>query len=372
LNDTVSLNSIRGKVEAGGRLTPAEGLYLLTEAPLVALGQLAQRERTRRFPEPVVTYVVDTNPNYTNVCETDCLFCAFYRKPGDPDAYLYTVEQMVAKFKEHAALGATTVLLQGGNHPGLTLDYHLALVREARRQVPEITPHFFSPSEIRTLARVSNLTVPGVLQALWDAGQRTIPGGGAEILSNRVKRRISPKKGTAEDWLDVMREAHRIGFRTTATMMYGHVETDAEILEHLDRLRGLQDETGGFTAFIPWCFKPTNTWLEPKVGHVPGSNKYLRVLAVARLFLDNFDHIQASWFSEGKKTGQVALHFGADDFGGTILEENVLASAEHFNRTTIEEIREIIRESGFVPAQRTTTYEILRRFDEAPVALPLA
>ncbi|MBI5835690.1 MAG: dehypoxanthine futalosine cyclase [Candidatus Eisenbacteria bacterium] len=356
-------------MEARERLSVGDGLFLLTQADLLPLGQLARRERFRRFPEPVVTYVVDTNPNYTNYCETDCLFCAFYRKPGDPAGYLYTVEQMVEKFKEHAALGATTILLQGGNHPDLTLDYHVALVRECRRQVPQVTPHFFSPSEIRTLARVCSKTVPEVLQALWDAGQRTIPGGGAEILSNRVKQRISPKKGTAEDWLDVMREAHGIGFRTTATMMYGHVETDEEILEHLDRLRRLQDETGGFTAFIPWCFKPTNTWLEPKVTHVPGSHKYLRVLAVARLFLDNFDHVQASWFSEGKKAGQIALHFGADDFGGTILEENVLASAEHHNRTTIEEIRDIIRESGFVPAQRTTTYEILRRFDEAPVVL---
>jgi len=369
LNDTVSLSSIRSKVEAGGRLTPAEGLHLLTEAPLVPLGQLAQRERFRRHPEPVVTYVVDTNPNYTNVCETDCLFCAFYRKPGDPDAYLYTVEEMVERIRQHAQLGATTVLLQGGNHPGLTLDYHVALVRECRRQVPGVTPHFFSPPEIRTLARVSGRTVREVLQALWDAGQRTLPGGGAEILSNRVKRRISPKKGTAEDWLEVMREAHRIGFRSTATMMYGHVETDAEVLEHLDRLRSLQDETRGFTAFVPWCFKPANTWLEPKVQHVPGPNRYLRILAVARLYLDNFDHVQASWFSEGKKTGQVALHFGADDFGGTILEESVLASAEHINRASVEEIRDLIRESGFIPAQRTTEYQILQRFEEAPVRL---
>jgi len=366
LTSTVSLTSIRNRVAARARLTPGEALHLLTEAPLLPLGQLAHRERVRRFPEPVVTYVVDTNPNYTNVCETHCLFCAFYRRPGEQGAYLHTVEEMVEKFKEHARWGATTVLLQGGNHPELDLDYHLALVRECRRQVPEVTPHFFSPPEVRTMAKVSGKTVPQVLQALWDAGQRTLPGGGAEILSDRVKQRISARKGTSADWLEVMREAHRIGFRTTATMMYGHLETDAEIVEHLEKLRELQDQTGGFTAFIPWCFKPSRTKLSPKIQSLPGSIKYLRILAVARLFLDNFDHIQASWFSEGKKTGQVALHFGADDFGGTILEENVLASADHFNRTSIEEIRDIIRESGFIPAQRTTEYRILRRFEEAP------
>ncbi len=367
---TISFVSIRDKVLSRQRITPEEGVFLLADAELVPLGQLAQRERFRRFPESVVTYVVDTNPNYTNICETDCLFCAFYRKEGDPDTYFHSVDHMVEVFREHARMGATTVLLQGGNNPKIVgLEYHTALVRAAREKVPEIFPHFFSASEIRTLARVSNLSVAGVLQALWDAGQRTLPGGGAEILSDRVKQRISPKKGAVADWLEVHREAHRLGYRTTATMMYGTVETDEEIVGHLEYLRALQDETGGFTAFIPWSFKPTNTWLEPKVQQVPGPNRYLRVLALARLYLDNFDHIQASWFSEGKKTGQIALHFGADDFGGTILEENVLKSADFVNRTTIEEIRELIRESGFVPAQRTTLYEILRRFEEEPVVL---
>ncbi len=369
MHSTISLPSIRDKVARRERLSPAEGLFLLAEAELTPLGQLAQEERFRRFPEPVVTYVVDTNPNYTNVCETDCLFCAFYRKPGEAGAYLYSVEEMVEVFRRHARLGATTVLLQGGNHPDLGLDYYVGLVRAAREQVPEICPHFFSAPEIRTMARVAGKSVREVLAALYAAGQRTLPGGGAEILSDRVKRRISAKKGTVADWLEVHREAHRIGFRSTATMMYGHVETDEEIVGHLDALRALQDETGGFTAFVPWSFKPTHTWLEPKVRHVPGPNKYLRVLALARLYLDNFDHVQASWFSEGKKTGQIALHFGADDFGGTVLEESVLKSAEHHNQTTLEEIRDLIRESGFIPAQRTTLYEILRRYDEEPLRL---
>ncbi len=370
MNSTISLNSIRDKVRRRERLNREEGLFLLAEAPLVQLGQLAGAERQRRYPGNVVTYIVDTNPNYTNICETDCLFCAFYRKEGDPDTYFYTIAQMVEKFKEHARWGATTVLLQGGNNPKIVgLDYHTGLVRAAREQVPEIWPHFFSASEIRTLARVSGKTVREVAQALWDAGQRTLPGGGAEILVDRVKKRISAKKGTTAEWLEVHREAHAVGFRSTATMMYGTVETDAEIVEHLDVIRALQDETGGFTAFIPWSFKPTNTWLEPKTHGVPGPNKYFRILALARLYLDNFDHIQASWFSEGKKTGQIALHFGADDFGGTILEENVLKSADFNNRTTIEEIRDIIRDAGFVPAQRTTLYEILRTYDEVPVQL---
>jgi cyclic dehypoxanthinyl futalosine synthase len=204
--------------------------------------------------------------------------------------------------------------------------------------------------------------VAAVLADLYERGQRSIPGGGAEILSDRVKKRISPKKVNTAQWLEVHREAHRIGMKTTATMMYGHVETDEEILEHLDLIRSLQDEYGGFTAFVPWSFKPGNTLLMPRITAVAGPTRYLRILATSRLYLDNFPHIQASWFSEGKKTGQVALHFGADDFGGTLIEERVLAAADHHNRTTTDETIDIIRESGFVPAQRTTLYEIVRRY----------
>jgi len=354
------LDQILEKVEAGKRLDRAEGLWLLTEAPLLDLGQLAQGVRHRLHPEKRVTFVIDTNPNYTNVCVTDCQFCAFYRRPGDPEAYTLSVEEVLAKIERAAAQGATTVLLQGGHNPALPLDYYLTLVRETRRRFPGVTPHFFTASEVQTIAEVSGLGVREVLIRLREAGQLTLPGGGAEILSERVRKRISPKKGGPTAWLEVHREAHCLGFRTTATMMYGHVEQPEDVLDHLEAIRALQDETGGFTAFIPWSFKPGNTLLEKWIKRYAGPNAYLRMLAVARCYLDNFPHIQASWFSEGKRTGQVALHFGADDWGGTLFEENVHRAADYVNTITVDEIVTLIREAGFRPAQRTTLYETLK------------
>ncbi len=350
------IESIREKVLNGKRLDRAEGRWLLADAPLLELGALAAGARFARFPEKVVTFVIDSNPNYTNVCITDCQFCAFYRKPGDPEAYTLTVEEVLAKIESAASRGATTVLLQGGHNPALPLDYYTTLVRETRRRFPEVTPHFFTASEIRTVAQVSNLTVGDVLDRLWEAGQRTLPGGGAEIFSPRVA------KGGPDTWLEVHREAHRRGFKSTATMMYGHVEETDDLLEHLDVIRELQDLFGGFTAFVPWSFKPGNTLLEKWIKHPKGPNTYLRMLAVARLYLDNFPHVQASWFSEGKRTGQIALHFGADDWGGTLLEENVHKAADFVNTIGVEEIVTLIREAGFTPAQRTTEYQILRRY----------
>jgi dehypoxanthine futalosine cyclase len=363
-------STIENKVQAGERLTPEEGVWLLAEAPLLELGALAHEVRNRRNDPKVVTYVIDTNPNYTNVCTVDCHFCAFYRKPSyqGPDVYTHDVEGVMKMMEAAHQLGATTVLLQGGLNPGIPWDFYPTIVREARRRYPNITPHFFSAPEIHQMVEVSGLTIRGVLDALHEAGQKTLPGGGAEILATRVRKRISIKKGGPEAWLDVHREAHRAGMRSTATMMYGHVETHAEIIEHLNYVRDLQDETKGFTAFVPWSYKRGNTPMESKVKHVAGASAYLRVLAVSRLFLDNFDHIQASWFSEGKKTGQIALHFGADDFGGTLFEENVHLATGWSNKTTIAEIETLIRESGFAPAQRTTLYEILR-VAEGPEAL---
>jgi CofH subfamily radical SAM domain protein len=218
------------------------------------------------------------------------------------------------------------------------------------------------------MAEVSGLTVRGVLEALYEAGQRSLPGGGAEILATRVRKRISVKKGGPETWLDVHREAHRVGMKSTATMMYGHVETPAEVVEHFDHIRALQDETHGFTAFVPWSYKRGNTPMEAKVPHIAGASTYFRMLAASRVYLDNFDHIQATWFSEGKKTGQIALHFGADDFGGTLFEENVHLATGHLNKTTIAEIETLIRESGFTPAQRDTLYGIVK-VSEGPSAL---
>jgi cyclic dehypoxanthinyl futalosine synthase len=356
------LDDIRDRALHGTRLHPDDGLFLLTEAPLLDVGALASEVRFRRLPERTVTFVLDSNPNYTNVCVTDCQFCAFYRKPGDPDAYTLTVDEVMARVESAAAKGATTVLLQGGHNPALPLGYYLELVRETRRRFPQVTPHFFTASEIRTIAQASAISVGDVLDRLWDAGQRTLPGGGAEVLSERVRRRIAPKKGGPETWIEVHREAHRRGFKSTATMMYGHVEQPEDILEHLDRVRDLQELHGGFTAFVPWSFKPGHTLLEKWIKQYQGPSAYLRMLAVARLYLDNFAHVQASWFSEGKRTGQIALHFGADDWGGTLFEENVHKAAEYVNTISVEELTALIRDTGFTPVQRTTTYEIVREW----------
>jgi len=355
-------------IEAGERLERPAALALLGTPPLAEVGRLAGWVRARRHPGDEVTYVIDTNPNYTNVCVTDCAFCAFYRRPGGPGAYTLSVEQVMEKVAAAAEQGATTVLLQGGHNPELPLEYYLDLVRETRRRFPGITPHFYSASEVAQMAQASGLSTRAVLERLRSAGQVSLPGGGAEILSDRVRRKIAAKKGPAAAWLDVHREAHEAGLRSTATMMYGHLEADEDIVEHLDAVRSLQDRTRGFTAFIPWSYKPGHTpmqkALEARGFRPAGAARYLRILAVARLYLDNVDHIQASWFSEGKKTGQIALHFGADDFGGTLIEENVHFATGHDVRTTVRETRELIREAGFVPVQRTTLYERLRRFEE--------
>ncbi len=359
---TTTFEGVRDKVLAGERVDRNDGLFLLAGASLLDLGQLAAEVRRKRHPEPIVTFVIDTNPNYTNVCDVDCTFCAFYRSPGHEEAYTHSVEEMLERIGRSAEEGVTTVLMQGGVNSELPLDYYLELVRAVRERYPQITPHFWSAVEIEGMAAVSGLSLQEVLRALKDAGQTTLPGGGAEILSERVRKKISHKKNVTVSWLDVHREAHALGFRSTATMMYGHVETPEDIVEHFEVIRSLQDEHGGFTAFVPWSFKPGNTPLVKKIPRHAGPNKYLRMLAASRIYLDNFDHIQASWFSEGKKTGQVALHWGADDFGGTLFEENVHAATGFVNKTSTDEIKTLIREAGFRPAQRTTLYEILEVF----------
>jgi cyclic dehypoxanthinyl futalosine synthase len=367
---TTSWSTTLAKVRRGERLSPEEGVYLLAEAPLTELGALAHEMRLKKTDPRLVTYVIDTNPNYTNLCTVDCHFCAFYRRPkaNASDAYTHDVEGVMKMMETADRLGATTVLLQGGLNPEIPWEFYPTIVREARRRYPGITPHFFSAPEIHQMVEVSGLSIRGVLEALYQAGQRTLPGGGAEILATRVRKRISIKKGGPEAWLDVHRAAHQVGMRSTATMMYGHVETDAELIEHLEYVRALQNETRGFTAFVPWSYKRGNTPMESKVKHVAGAARYFRVLAASRLYLDNFEHIQASWFSEGKKTGQIALHFGADDFGGTLYEENVHLATGHVNKTTVAEVETLIREAGFTPAQRTTLYEIVREA-EGPEAL---
>jgi len=367
------------KVKSGSRITREEGLDLLQNKEFLDLGELANEIRYKKNPKEQVTFVVDTNPNYTNICNIDCIFCAFYHHPGEDGEYTYTVDQMIQNFRNAAANGVTTVLLQGGVNPAIPFEYYLELVKRTIEEVPQVHPHFFSTSEIIGMSQVaqsamapgaliSGLTIQEVLQKLWDVGLRTIPGGGAEILSDRVKKKISHLKGTSADWLNVMREAHKIGYKTTATMMYGHLETDEDIIEHLEVIRQLQDEYHGFTAFIPWSFKPGNTPLHKIIPTYASSTRYLQILALSRIYLDNFDHIQASWFSEGKKIGQVALHFGADDFGGTLYEENVHASANFVNKSNTDEVVQIIQCAGFTPAQRTTLYNILKVYEGVEIA----
>ncbi|HLP18352.1 MAG TPA: cyclic dehypoxanthinyl futalosine synthase [Bacteroidota bacterium] len=352
------ISDIYARIRNNERITKDEGIMLLRNAELLDLADLANEIRFKKNPDPSVTFLIDSNPNYTNVCTIDCIFCAFYRHPGDEGAYTHTVDEMIENFKQSAAKGVTTILLQGGVNPALPFEYYIELVERTRKEVPEIYPHFFSTSEIIGMANVSGLTVPEVLKKLWHAGLRSLPGGGAEILSERVRRKISHKKGSPEEWFSVMREAQKIGYKTTATMMYGHLETEEDIVTHLEGVRALQDELGGFTAFIPWSFKPGNTPLEKIIPTYATPMRYLQMLAFSRIYLDNIRHIQASWFSEGKKTGQIALHFGADDFGGTLLEENVHAAANFVNKTNTEECIQMIHDAGFDAAQRDTLYSI--------------
>jgi len=358
----ISIADVLDRAIAGGRISRQEGLMLLERGELLDLADAANAVRFRLHPKREVTFLVDTNPNYSNLCTIDCIFCAFYRHPGEEGAYTHSVDDLIKKFKDAAVKGVTTVLLQGGVHPSLPFEYYLELVERTIREVPEVYPHFFSTSEIIGMANIAGLSIPDVLRRLWDAGLRSIPGGGAEILSDRVKQKISHLKGTSADWLNVMREAHKIGYKSTATMMYGHLEKDEDIVEHLDAVRSLQDELHGFTAFVPWSFKPGNTPLEKIIPRYASPIRYLQIIALSRLYLDNVPHIQASWFSEGKKTGQIALHFGADDFGGTLQEENVHAAANFVNKTNTEECIQLIHDSGFAATQRTTLYEILKVF----------
>ena len=362
------LDTIRSKVKAGGRITSEEALFLLREAPLLELAPLAMAWRWRHNPTRRVTFVVDTNLNYTNVCDAFCTFCAFYRTPGQQGDYTYSIEQMMEQFARAREMSCTTILLQGGLNDRIPFQYYLDLVSETRRRFPEIHPHFYSAPEVMKMVEVSGLSLDDVIARLFEAGLRSIPGGGAEILSDSVKPHISKlwPKATTKDWVDVHRAAHRGGMRSTATMMYGHVETDEDVIEHLDVVRELQDDTKGFTAFVPWSYKRDQNPLARKVASEAGPNRYLRIMAVSRIFLDNFEHVQASWFSEGKKTGVVALQFGGDDFGGTIFDENVMQEAGFFNRTTVDEIVSLIRDAGFAPAQRTTLYEIIREFAVEP------
>ncbi len=364
-----TLNQIMEKSLSGLRLTREEGLTLYREAPLGDLGDLAHALRMKKVPGGRVTFVIDTNLNYSNVCDAYCTFCAFYRTEKDQDAYTFSVPEMVEKVKRSVQkYGVTTVLIQGGLNPGIPFSYYTDFVSAVRREVPEVHPHFFSAPEIWKMVEVTGRDIRWVLTELKKAGLDTLPGGGAEVLSDRVRLKLSRTKVDTANWLKVHETAHELGYRSTATMMFGHLDEDVDILDHLQAVRAVQDRTQGFTAFIPWSFKPDNTALARKVKEAPGAAAYLRVLALARVFLDNFDHVQGSWFSEGKKTGQMSLYFGADDFGGTIFEENVMHEANYDCKATTDEVVRIIQEAGFTPAQRTTKYEVVKVF-EGPQAV---
>ncbi len=342
---------------AGRRLSPEEGLALLQSHDLAALGRAADAVTRRRHPEPFRTYNIDRNINYTNLCTSGCRFCAFSRKLGDPAGYVLQTGELYRKIEETVALGGNQILLQGGLHPELSIDWYESLLGGIRERFPSINVHGFSPPEIDHIAQVSGLAVSEVLRRLKAAGLGSLPGGGAEILVDRVRRVVSPCKASAERWLEVCRSWHSLGGRGSATMMFGHVETRADRIEHLERLRRLQDETGGFTAFICWTFQPGNTAL----AHLPkaGVFDYLKTLAVARLYLDNFANLQASWVTQGLEIGQLALRFGANDFGSLMIEENVVAAAGTSFHTTEAEICRMIAEAGYTPRKRNVFYELI-------------
>ncbi len=335
---------------------------MFRRADLLDLGAAADKMRKALHPEGMVTFIVDRNINYTNVCINKCRFCAFWRDEDAPDAYLLDDETLFAKIEETLELGGTQILIQGGLHPSLDIHYYLKLLTSIKKRF-DINVHGFSPPEICYIADTSSLTIRETLGILKEAGLDSIPGGGAEILSDRVREILSPKKIRSSRWLAVMENAHKLGMRTTATMMFGSIEKPEDIIEHLDSIRELQDRTGGFTAFIPWSFQPGNTELSRGARYARTSAvDYLRVLSLSRLYLDNVDNVQASWVTQGLKLAQVSLRFGANDFGSTMIEENVVASTGVSYQVSKDDIVNAISSAGFKPAQRDTYYHILKRF----------
>jgi len=347
--------TILESVLTGRRLNESDTLTLFESGRLLELGLAADAVCRRMHPEAYRTYVVDRNINYTNICTSKCRFCAFWRDADSPEAYLLPDGEVHRKIREAVDLGATQILMQGGLHPDLRIEWYERLVAGIKTRF-DIDLHSFSPPEIVHIAKVSGLTVEETIRRLRDAGLDSIPGGGAEILSDSSRNAVSPGKCSADQWIGVMETAHTLGMRTTATMMFGHTETYADRIEHLSRIRALQDRTDGFTAFIPWTFQPSNTDLG---GQPVGSYEYLRTLAISRLFLDNVANLQASWVTQGAKIGQISLRFGANDLGSTMIEENVVAAAGVRFRMSEQELREAISGAGFVPRRRDTYYNLL-------------
>ncbi len=360
------------------RITKKEGLDLFKNADLLGLGMMADKIRWRLHPEGTVTFIVDRNINYTNICINRCTFCAFWRDKKDPEAYVLDKKKLFKKIKETLDFGGTQILIQGGLHPKHDIDYYVELLKSIKKKF-NIHVHGFSPPEICYITDKADITLRKTIKTLKEAGLDSIPGGGAEILSDRVRKKISPKKIGKQRWLKVMEEAHNLGMKTTATMMFGSIVKPADIIEHLDAIRTLQNKTHGFTAFIPWSFQPGNTELSQGLGvrgqgsigkkkktvkksgiHPATAVEYLRVLALSRIYLDNVPNIQASWVTQGLKLAQIALRFGANDFGSTMIEENVVASTGVKYMVSIKGILDAIKDTGFKPAQRDMYYNILK------------
>jgi len=352
------LDTCGTKVLDGDRITPQEALLLLEHEKLPTLGALADMVRRLKHPERIVSYIIDRNINYTNTCNAFCSFCAFYRAPHHDEGYVLSVEEIEAKIRETYELGGNQILLQGGHNPDLNIDYYEDLFRRLKISFPDLWLHALSPPEIVHIYRASRLPLDETIRRLKAAGLDSIPGGGAEILVDRVRRELARNKCSADEWLDVMEEGHRQGLRSTATMMFGHVESRAERVEHLRRIRDLQDRTRGFTAFIGWTYQAENTDLG---GDETTTADYLRTMAVARVFMDNIDNVQASWVTQGPKMGSASLAFGVNDMGSTMIEENVVSSAGTAHRMDESQIVAAIRDAGMIPRRRDMTYG---RFEE--------
>jgi cyclic dehypoxanthinyl futalosine synthase len=370
----MSLKQIESTIQDGGRVDAGQALFLYQNAPTHWLGRMADLVRRRKHPEGVVTYIIDRNVNYTNVCVARCNFCAFYRPVGHAEGYVLGFEEVFRKIDETIAVGGVQLLLQGGHNPDLPLQWYEDLFRAVKTRYPDFKLHALSPPEVVHLSRMSRLPVADVVRRLMAAGLDSIPGGGAEILVDRVRRLLNCYgKATADEWLEVMRQAHQAGLRTTATMMYGTVETLEERIEHMVRLRELQDETGGFTAFITWSYQPEHT---ERGGYEATGIEYLRTLALARLVLDNFDNLQASWVTQGGKVGQLSLAFGANDMGSVMIEENVVrAAGASYCMDEVEIVRNV-EDAGFAAKRRNMHYDVLGdpmfRLRDVPRMLHLA
>jgi len=355
-----SIQPILDKALDGERLTPEDCTALLESNDFVRIGLAADEIRQRKNPTDFVTYIIDRNINYTNVCNVVCTFCAFYRRPGKPDTYVHSIEEICKRIDETIELGGTGVLMQGGLHPDFNIEWYEDLLRTLHAKYPKFQLHCFSPPEIHNISLISKLDYVTIMQRLKDAGLNSLPGGGGEILDDEVRKRVSTKCNTQE-WLDVMRAVHKVGLRSTATMMFGIGDNISHRVKHLQRVRDVQDETGGFTAFIPWTFQRENTALGRKIKEEPTGIDYLQMLAVSRLFLDNIQHIQASWLTQGLKLGQTALRFGADDMGSIMIEENVVSAAGANTGANERDLRYQIREAGFIPQQRDILYNYIHR-----------